>query len=229
MNQGMPYGSRGERDYSNFHEDSQDGMWWHTWFKVFHEDYFEEIMNEEPAPIDIDPEKTRIIKMFYQKEQERYKKQPEFWKPLVIEIYLESEKYRGEIDRIDQLNDQGDCLLKEYKRNKHDFDEQQLLFYACLINQLKGEFNGINFPVKITEIEVYYYQTGETIRRKLLESEITNFDNYLKSVIDEIYTPNWVKREDCDMMSSNCKFRKICKCIPETLLHSGVESQNTGK
>ena len=166
MNQGMSYGPRGERDYSDFSGESIEGMFWHEWFEVFHNNFYEDISNNKPTPKGRNSRETKIKKMFYEKELERYNKQPEFWHPLATELYLESEWTRGEIDRIDQLNDQGNCLLIEYKKKKSEFDEQELLFYACLINQIGGVIDEGDFPIKITEIEVYYYLTGETIRKK---------------------------------------------------------------
>jgi len=226
MNQGMVYGPRGERDYSEFPENSIDGMYLHTWFEMFHDKYFEDISNNKLAPKGRNPRETRIMKMFYKKELERYQQQPEFWHPLATEQYLESERIRGEIDRIDKLNDQGEYLLIEYKSKKSEFDEQELLFYACLINQIDGVIDERDFPIKITEIEVYYYLTGETFRRKILEAELTNFEKYLKSIKEEIFIPNWIRKEDCDMLNSKCKFKIVCKCIPENILISN-ESQKT--
>lgn len=228
LNQGMPYGARGGRDYSEFPEESKDGMFWHEWFELFHDDYFEDIVNDHPAPQGENPRETRIMKMFYEKERERFTKQPSFWFPKAKEHYLESEWLRGEVDRIDQLNEQGDCLLIEYKRNKKQFDEQELLFYACLVNQLEGIICEEDLPIIIREIELYYYQTGETIRRRLLDNEILNFENYMKSIREEIFLPNWVRKEECDMYNTKCKFKRICKFIPETILITN-ESQEIVK
>jgi len=226
MNQGMAYGPRGERDYSEFPEDSNDGMFWHSWFEVFHDKYFEDISNNKSAPKGKNPRETRIMRRFYERELERYQHQPEFWHPLATELYLKSERIRGEIDRIDQLNDKGECLLIEYKKKKSVFDEQELLFYACLINQIGGVIDERDFPIRITEIEVYYYLTGETIRRKILEDELASFEHYLKSIKEEIFIPNWIRKENCDMLNSKCKFKRVCKCIPKTILISN-ESQKT--
>ena len=224
LNQGIPYGSRGDRDYSEFSDDAKDGMFWHWWFEGFHDKYYEDISNGQPAPAGETQKNTKIMKLFYEKERERFTKQPDFWFPKTTEQYLESENLRGEVDRIDQLNEQGDCLLIEYKKKKNQFDEQELLFYACLINQVDGIISEEESPIQITEVEVYYYLTGETMRRKLMEDEVASFKNYLQSIKEEIFMPNWVRKEECDMRDTNCKFKRICKNIPETLLLSN-ESQ----
>lgn len=228
LNLGILYGSRGDRDYSEFSDESKEGMFWHEWFEEFHDNYFDDINNNQPAPKGETQKETKIMKTFYEKELKQYQKQPEFWHPIATERYLESELLRGEIDRIDQLNEQGDCLLIEYKMSKKQFDEQELLFYACLINQVEGIIDENVFSIRITEIELYYYLTGETIRRKLLEDEVANFENYLKSIREEIFLPNWVRREECDMYNTKCKFKRICKFIPETILITN-ESQEIVK
>jgi len=228
MNYGISYGSRGERDYSSHRKEAREGMEWHERFEKFHDLYFEDIRNNEPAPKMKKVKDTRILKMFYEKELERYKQQPQYWFPLVTEQYLETEFFRGEIDNINQLNDQRDCLLTEYKRNKKPYDEQELLFYACLIKQLNGRILEDDEQITITEIELYYFLTGETIRRRITEKELAAFENYMKAIRKEMLAPNWTRKEDCLVLHSHCKYARICHCIPENvlLLH---QSQKTVK
>jgi len=218
MNQGMPYGSRGERDYSSHPDEAKEGMEWHARFEKFHDRYFDDIRDNEPAPKLKTIRDTKIMKLFYEKEQERYKQQPEFWFPVIIEQYLESDLFRGEFDRINQLNDQRDCLLIEYKRNKKQFDEQELLFYACLINQVGGRIIEGEEPIRITEAELYYYLTGETKRRKITDEELTAFNSYVKAVREEMLQPNWVRKEGCRVLHSECKYAQVCHRIPERVL-----------
>ncbi len=161
------------------------------------------------------------MKMFFEKELDRYQKHPDFWHPVATEHYLESDSFRGEIDCIDQLNEQVDCLLIEYKRNKNHHDEQELLFYACLLKQIGGFVQKTDYPINIKEIEIYYYETGEIIRRKIQESELDSFEEYMKSIINEIFMPNWIRKENCHILNSTCKFRRVCNCIPDGLLYSG--------
>lgn len=226
MNQGMPYGPRGERDYSDFPDDTLEGMKWHAWFEAFHDDYNEDISNNNPAPKGKTSKESHIMKMFYEREIERFQKNREYWKPLATELYLESDYFRGEIDRIDQLNDQGDCLVIEYKRNKSYYDEQELLFYGCLLEQIGGYVQNINFKINVKEIEIYYYETGEIKRRKIQEGELDSFEKYMKSIIDEIYYLNWARKEDCFILDSSCKYKHICNFIPEGLLSTN-EPQKT--
>jgi len=225
-NYNLPYGPRGERDYSSFSAGSQDGMKWHAWLEAFHEKYFEDIRDNNPAPTSEKKKDTEIMGMFYEKEKERYKKQSKYWNPLTTELYLESEHFRGEIDRIDQLNEQGDCLLVEYKRQRKEFDEQELLFYACLINQVGGKIPDVSYLIRVKEIEVYYYETGESYRRKLLDKELTNFELFIKAIREEIFSPNWIRKENCDILSSNCDYREICFRVPDGLLKQ-AESQKS--
>jgi hypothetical protein len=215
MNYGLPFGSRGERDYSSHPEEAQESMWWHEYFEKFHDLYFDDIRENEPAPKMKTEKDTRILKMFYEKEQERYKQQPHYWFPLVTEQYLETEHFRGELDRINQLNERRECLLLEYKRNKKPYDEQELLFYACLIKQLNGQILEDEEPINITEIELYYFLTGETMRKKITDKELTAFEDYMQAIRKEMLTPNWVRKEDCLVLHSNCKYARICHCIPE--------------
>lgn len=215
-NYGLLHGPRGERNYSSFPEGAQKGMKWHEWLKSFHEDYEESIMQGAPAPEGETEEDTRIMKYFYEFERERHQTEQPYWKPIAKECYLENEHYRGIIDRIDQLNEQGNYRVVEYKHNKGAYDEQELLFYAYLLHQEGDRIEALQPNARVKEIAVYYYETGFKSGREVSKEELVAFGRYLETVKEEMAQGNYVRRQGCTGMK--CNYQPLCERIPEGLL-----------
>ena len=213
LNQGKPYGPRGRRDYSGFSPEAQRGMKWHYWFMDFHENHSKMIIEELPPPTTEKADDNRIIKLFYEVEVERYKKNPNFWLPVKTEWYLQNELYRGQIDRVDQLDKEGRCRVVEYKPTKKQFDEQEVLFYAKLLADELSIVDDNMKLLEVTEVAIYYYETGEFWRKKITQEDLTKFEQFLLTVREEMLTPNWVKKENCYPRKTNCVYRDACEVI----------------
>ena len=217
-NQGETFGPRGERDYSSFPAAIKEGMKWHAWFERFHENYYARISAGKPPLVTWDSKEARICKLFYEHELKRFQEEPEYWHPLATELYLQTDSFRGTIDRIDQLNARGDCCIIEYKKEKGLFDEQELLFYATLLAEIDKETIGLQAETRVKAIGMYYYSTGEFLTREVTEEEIRTFRSYLVNLKVEMLQRNWRKKEHCDEQPKQCLYYPICKRIPEELL-----------
>jgi hypothetical protein len=213
LNQNQPPGPRGRRDYSRFSKESQEGMKWHYWFMDFFSNYAERIMLDQPPSEGETAEDTKIINLFYQQELVRYKQNPQNWLPFKVEWYLQNEIYRGTIDRVDMLNKAGDCRIVEYKRRKGVYDEQEVLFYAYLLTKDLPVYENNQLIRKVTEVAVYYYQTGELWSKKIAEADLAVLEKFLVVVREEIMTPNWVKKDECSPRNTHCIYREVCERI----------------
>ncbi|MFX1538448.1 MAG: PD-(D/E)XK nuclease family protein [Promethearchaeota archaeon] len=214
QNYNLPLGPRGRRDYSQFSSEKQEGMYWHYWFMDFYKTYKEDIKTGAPAPTDELPHKTFIMTAFYQLELKRFRDNPHFWCPLATELYLQSEYYRGTLDRIDLLNTQGDSRVVEYKARPGVFDRDELLFYALLLSQKLADEELLQSVTAVKEIAVYYYRLGEFQAERITLKDLQLFEQRLQTIIEEIFQPNWVRKEGCDGHNKDCSYSCICKNIP---------------
>ena len=213
LNQGKPFGPRGRRDYSGFSPEAQRGMKWHYWFMDFHKNHSKRIIEELPSPTTEKADDNRIIKLFYEVEVERYKKNPDYWFPVKTEWYLQNDLYRGQIDRVDQLNKEGRCRVVEYKPTRKQFDEQEVLFYAKLLaDELTIVENNMKL-LEVTEVAIYYYETGEFWRKEISQEDFIKFEQFLLMIREEMLIPNWVKKENCYPRETNCVYRDACEVI----------------
>ncbi|MHA1211261.1 MAG: PD-(D/E)XK nuclease family protein [Candidatus Heimdallarchaeota archaeon] len=205
LNKNKPYGPRGERDYSPFSEESKEGMKWHKWFEKFFDTYKEDIDTRLP-PKGKDEAETLIMRRFFQQEKQRCKTNQTFWKPIERESYLQTEHYRGTIDRVDQLNKERECRIIEYKGNPGLFDEQELLFYANLFLE--------EYPLKkVSQLATYYYWSGELVIRAICEDDLIAFKEKLENIKMEMLTPNWKRTKNCHEQNIRCSFNVICQKI----------------
>ncbi len=213
LNQGKPLGPRGRRDYSKFSPESQRGMRWHYWFMDFHKKNSERIIKGLPPPTTEKAEDNRIIKSFYEVEAERYKQNPDYWLPVKTEWYLQNELYRGQIDRVDQLDKEGKCRVLDYKPKRQPFDEQEMIFYAKLLADELPIIDGKGGLWEVVEVATYYYETGEFWRKEITKNDVTKFEQFLLTVKEEIQSPNWIKRENCSPRDTYCIYRDACEVI----------------
>ena len=213
LNKEKPFGPRGRRDYSDFPPEAQRGMWWHYWFMDFYEKYADWIREERSPPKAKKPEEQRIINLFYKMENQRYLLNPENWLPVRTEWYLENEYYRGQIDRVDQLDEEGNCRIVEYKAKRKDLDEQEALFYTKLLTDELPIIDKTITLRKVTEIAVYYYETGEFWQKQITRKDVENLEQLLERMREEIFQPNIVKRKNCSPGEIRCKYREICERI----------------
>jgi hypothetical protein len=206
-------GPRGKRDYSKFSKEAQVGMKWHCWLMDFYSNYTESIVLNQPPPKGEANEDNRIINLFYQHELTRYKLNPDYWLPFKVEWYIQNDLYRGTIDRVDILNKDGDCRVVEYKRRKRVYDEQELLFYAFLLTKELPYYQDNQLIRNVTEIAVYYYQTGEFWSKNITKTDLAVFEKFLGLVRNEIMEPNWVKKNGCNQENTYCIYREVCELI----------------
>lgn len=202
-----------EPDYSNYETFLQDGLDKHFWLQNFYENYGVEILKNN-HPVLKEPDKKESWKQdFLDFEIKRYNKEPIFWKPLAVELYLRNDSLCGKIDRIDQVDDQGNCRIVEYKSSPSLHDEDELLFYAFLLtNQLPIE----ELPTisKVSEIGVYYYKHNEYYNTQIINENLTSFGIYLEGIRDKMMDPHSIKKNrDCDFTFLNCLYRDICQRI----------------
>ena len=151
--------------------------------------------------------------MFFDYELERYQKSRKFWYPLTVEQYLESDQYRGIIDRIDQIDETGACRIIEYKSHPKEFDYEEMMFYALLFTQKKVELEFLPKNSHLEEIAIYYYKSGNWWNKKIKQREIIEFENYLEKIKSEILKPNWVRSSSCDLQTTSCAFKEACLVI----------------
>jgi len=160
-------------DPSDYEIFLQNGIAKHRWLQFFYQKYATNIQKGVYPKL---PEKD--INEFWKKqfiefEINRYNNDPEFWEPLAIELYLSSGEYCGKIDRIDGLNEEGQCRIVEYKSLPKEFDEEELLFYSVLLTDLLPVEELPNIT-KVSEIGIYYYTSGEFFRAKVTPEIIDN-------------------------------------------------------
>lgn len=213
LNQRKPYGPRGRRDYSKFSPESQRGMKWHYWFMDFHKTYSERICDELPPPKGETKDENRIIRLFYEAEKVRYDQNPDYWSPVETEWYLQNDSYRGIIDRVDQLDDNGNCRIVEYKAIKGLFDEKEVLFYANLLSDELPIIDNEKTLQQVTEVAVYYYELGEYWCKEITQEDLLELEQFLQTVRKEILSPNWVKKKNCSQRETHCIFRDACEVI----------------
>lgn len=213
MNQGIPYGPRGKRDYSSFPKHIQRGIKWHKWFENYYTEYSHCVRQNLPPPKGDSIEDDQIIAMFHRLELERYHTNPDLWFPLARELYTQSDFYRGTIDRLDLLNLNGDCRIVDYKSAPKLFDNQEMMFYAYLITQELDTLKK-DYPItSVKEVSNYYYATGEFRVRAITPDDLATFEQFLQSIRDEIMEPNWLRKEDCNQLDINCLYKPICSRI----------------
>ena len=213
LNQGKLFGPRGRRDYSKFSPESQRGMKWHYWFMDFHKTYSERISEGLPPPKGETEDETRIIRLFYKAEKERYKQNTNYWLPVETEWYLQNDSYRGIIDRVDQLNEEGNCRIVEYKATKKQFDEQEVLFYAKLLADELPIIDNDKTLQQVTEIAVYYYESGEYWFKEIIQEDLLRLEQLLLDIRKDILSPNCVKKGNCSPRETHCIFRDVCEVI----------------
>ena len=213
LNQGKAYGPRGRRDYSNFSPESKRGMKWHYWFMDFYKNHSKRIIENQPPPTGEKVADNRIINQFHKVEVKRYNENPEYWLPVETEWYLQNESCRGIIERVDQLNKDGNCQVVEYKATKGSYDKQEVLFYACLLANELPIIDGERTLRQVTEIAIYYYETGEFWRKEITQENLTKFEQFLQMTREEMLAPNWIKKENCSPRDTNCMYRDVCEVI----------------
>jgi len=213
LNQGKAYGPRGRRDYSNFSPESKRGMKWHYWFMDFYKNHTKRIIENQPPPTGEKVDENRIIKQFHKVEVKRYNENPEYWLPAEIEWYIQNESCRGIIDRVDQLNKDGNCRVVEYKATKGSYDEQEALFYACLLTNELPIIDDEKILRQVAEIAIYYYDSGEFWRKEITQEDLTKFEQFLQLTREKMLAPNWLKKENCSLRDTFCVYRDVCKLI----------------
>ncbi|NHJ40776.1 MAG: PD-(D/E)XK nuclease family protein, partial [Asgard group archaeon] len=117
------------------------------------------------------------------------------------------------LDRVDLLNKEGDCRIVEYKGRKGIYDELEVLFYANLLSNELPFYDDNQLIRKVIEIAVYYYKIGEFWRKKIKKSDLSEFEQFLISVREEMMKPNWVKKDGCSPMNTHCIYRDICELL----------------
>ena len=204
---------QGWRDYSDYEPSLESGLKKHRWFQNFFQEFSEDIRNKTYPKVEGNNIEKLIKQKFIEFEMKRYEQNPHFWEPIAVEFYIKNQSYRGKIDRIDQLNEQGHCCIVEYKPSQRKFDEEELLFYASLlINSLPH----IDLPTitKVTEIGIYYYNTAEFYKAKITREDMNTFEQYLMEICFEMLQPsNMQKKKHCDFDQTNCLNREICRRI----------------
>lgn len=201
LNQNKPYGPRGERDYDSFPEEAKEGMNWHSWFEEFYENEINVLVRSTPRGKNT--QETKIMEQFFLLEQKRYQENPKYWIPIKKEFYIQTDKYRGQIDRVDQLNEEKEVRIVEYKKRPKALDEQELLFYANLYTEKYPEEH-------VSEIANYYYLKGNYVLKKLTIEMLDRFKEKIVITQEEILKPNWKRAKNCSEQTK-CKFRFICQ------------------
>ena len=212
LNQHKPLGPRGRRDYSGFSMQEKEGMFWHYWLMDFHENYQWEVKKEKPAPTGEDPYQTFVMTAFYDLELKRYQENQRFWYP-ITECYVQSQLYRGTIDRIDQLNEQGDCRIVEYKKKEGAYDWKEVMFYGNLVTKEIANIENLPKNAQVKELAIYYYSTGKLVMKELKKEDLEVFEQELEELRKEMSKPNWVRKKGCDGNSQKCRYSGICKTI----------------
>ncbi len=189
------------KDYSDYESNLAEGIERHHWLQKFFQKFGEDIQNNLYPLLGQSDKNEQWKKQFIDSEIKRYKQQKTFWEPVAVEFFLKNTKYRGQIDRIDQLDDQGNCRIVEYKPYPGEFDEEELLFYTVLISNILPHQDLINIK-KVTEIGVYYYFTGQFQKAEVTSENIQAFEIYLNKIRkDMLICQSIKKKEDCVIYS----------------------------
>ncbi|TET27864.1 MAG: hypothetical protein E3J70_11080 [Candidatus Heimdallarchaeota archaeon] len=202
-----------EPDYSNYEKFLQDGLKKHLWLQKFYENYGTEILNNN-HPVLKEPDKKESWKQdFLDFEIKRYKQDTIFWKPIEVEYYLRNDSLCGKIDRIDQIDDQGNCRIVEYKSSPNMHDEAELLFYAFLLTS-QLPIQELPTISKVSEMGVYYYKHNEYYNTQITNEILTSFGINLEEIRVKMMNPRSIKKNrDCDFTFKNCLYREICQRI----------------
>ncbi|MHA1364955.1 MAG: PD-(D/E)XK nuclease family protein [Candidatus Heimdallarchaeaceae archaeon] len=197
-------------DYESF---LQEGIRKHLWLQTFYQKYADKIQNGV-YPILPKKEKNKAWKKQYiDFEVNRYEKEPVFWKPIAVELYLDNRNWCGKIDRIDLLNVEGHCRIVEYKSRPNELDEEELLFYAVLLTDLLPH-QKLSAITKVSEIGIYYYSTREFFKAKVTPEIIDIFREYIEEIRKEMLDSKLIKKKkECDFDTTNCLERAICQRI----------------
>jgi len=200
-------------DFSDYEPFLQDGLEKHHWFQEFYYTYGKDIQNEIIPYLGELGDDENWKNIFLHNEIERFKKNPDYWVPIAVEFFIKDNNTRGKIDRIDQLNKQGHCRIVEYKPYPEEFDEEELLFYACLLSRLLPTHN-LPAITKITEIGVYYYNSGEFYKAKVIPKTIQLFSEFIECIRTDMLNPISIQtKRDCDFNNTKCLYQEICKRI----------------
>jgi len=201
------------RDFSNYEQFLVDGIEKHYWLERFYENYHKEIENNTNPSLKSADRGIIWKEAFLDFEIRRYRQNPDFWKPIAVEFYLETNNYRGKIDRIDKLNKEGHCRIIDYKSYPGEFDEEELLFYALLLSK---ELPHQKLPAitKVAEIGLYYYSIGDFYYAQITTEIVSQFCDFLEKIRLEMLELNSIKKHlTCDFHSTNCLYREICQRI----------------
>jgi len=198
------------KDYSDYEPNLVEGINKHLWYKTFYKKFGRKIQDESYLLSNSnlsEPWKKKFIDF----EIKRYREQSSYWEPVALELFLKTTEYRGQIDRIDQLDEQGNCRIVEYKPHPSEFDEEELLFYSVLVNELLP-LKEIQTVTKVSEIGVYYYSIGQFYKAKITAEKIQTFGIYLKKIRRDMLNCYKIKKKkDCDLYSTDCLYREICQ------------------
>ncbi|MHA1761860.1 MAG: PD-(D/E)XK nuclease family protein [Candidatus Heimdallarchaeota archaeon] len=200
-------------NYSDYEPFLQDGIKKHLWLQNFYRKYSTDIQNNV-YPVLLGKEKNKLWKKnFINFEINRFKREADFWEPVAVELFLEYNNYCGKIDRIDLLNNQGHCRVVEYKSRPSEYDEEELLFYTVLLTKMLPHQDLPNIT-RVSELGIYYYNTGEFFKARVTDEIIIMFDEYIEAIRKEMLDPNLIKKKNkCDFINTNCLYRAICQRI----------------
>ena len=200
-------------DFSDYEPVLREGIENHNWLQFFHQTHGSDIKNNVYPKLEDEDKKCPWKIDFVDFEIKRFKKDPEFWEPLVVEYYLQNDFLCGKIDRIDRVDEQGHCRIVEYKSYPNQKDEEELLFYAVLLkNQLPlHEFSNIK---EVSELGIYYYKLNEYYKANITSEILNSFEENIKVIRKEMLDPQSIKKKkNCNFANSRCLFRDICQRI----------------
>ncbi|MGC9777623.1 MAG: PD-(D/E)XK nuclease family protein [Candidatus Heimdallarchaeota archaeon] len=208
-----PTNQKRRNNYSDYEQFLQDGLDNHLWLQNFYKNFSVDIKSNIDPLLKLPDEADYWKRNFVNFEVKRYKEKNDFWEPVAVEFYLCNDSFCGTIDRIDLLNELGDCRIVEYKSYPSEFDEEELLFYTVL---LTNHLPIIDVPniTKVTEFGIYYYKINEFYKAKVTPEIINTFEEYLEKLRTEMLDPSFIKKKKtCDFTNSRCLYREICKRI----------------
>lgn len=190
----------------------QEAILWKQWFKSFHSIYHNCIQFND-NPFQRGKENT-AAKLFYEFEAKRYRENPKFWFPVMHDCFIQNDYYSGKIDRVDQLNEKGDCRVIQYIEENNETIAQELLFSAVLLSHEKERLEWFPEQGQISEIAAYNIFTGEFQAEKISERDIIFYESKLYETIKAILRPTMKKKINCENSVSQCPFKEICKRMP---------------
>lgn len=211
LNKQTSYGLR--YDFSDYETPLREGIENHNWLQMFHQTYGADIQSNTYPKL-IDEDRKCPWKMdFVDFEINRFKQDPDFWEPLAVELYIQDDSLCGKIDRIDRVDDQGNCRIVEYKSYPNRFDEEELLFYAVLLrNQLPHQ--ELSIIKEVSELGIYYYKLNEFNKAHVMAEILDSYEEYIKVIRMEMIEPQSIKKKkDCHFATTRCLFRDICQRI----------------